>query len=92
MSRSYKKHPWYKDRSPYMKNQANRKVRRYKGENLNHKSYRKLFQSWDICDYKFDGYGKEEIKKRWRAKDPYLIKFYDDLKDAINGEKRTYRK
>lgn len=50
MSRSYKKNPVYKDRNPYNKKRANRKVRRSK-----HLSdgchYKRLFPQWDICDY-----------------------------------------
>ena len=52
MSRSYKK-PWICDRNPYSKNQANRKVRRYKRKIKDGKSYRKLYNSYNICDYKF---------------------------------------
>ena len=53
MSRSYKKAPVYTDRkhgAKYWKRQANRKVRHHK-EILNNKSYRKVYNSWEIHDY-----------------------------------------
>lgn len=55
MSRSYKKHPVAPDKVGYnSKRLANRKVRRSvnRGEELlKGKSYRKLYDSWDIHDY-----------------------------------------
>ena len=55
MSRSYKKHPVAPDKVSYnSKRLANRKVRRSvnRGEELlKGKSYRKLYESWDIHDY-----------------------------------------
>ncbi|MGO4271501.1 hypothetical protein AB4Z22_16925 [Paenibacillus sp. TAF58] len=57
MSRSYKKSPVSTDHhSPgtrWVKRQAAKAVRRYGGIVENGKSYRKLFCSWDICDYRF---------------------------------------
>jgi hypothetical protein len=52
MSRSYKKTPVVKDgRSGKSgKKFANHKVRNYKGIIPNGKSYRKIFQTWDIHD------------------------------------------
>ena len=72
MSRSYKKRPWCCDNSnrKEMRVVANRIVR----SKLKHdpncipsrgKSYRKLFESWDICDYKWtstwEQYWKREL-------------------------------
>lgn len=55
MSRSYKKHPGGGDsNNKLMKNYANRKLRRKpltEDENLQYKSYRKNFQSWNIKDF-----------------------------------------
>lgn len=51
MSRSYKHTPYCGDnKSKFNKRQANRRVRHNK-EPLNHGSYKKKFESWDICDY-----------------------------------------
>lgn len=56
MSRSYKKHPWVTDHhvktSQEMKRFANKKAR---NTNLPNKgsAYKKVFESWDICDFKW---------------------------------------
>ena len=53
MSRSYKHTPYCglkKDK--FFKNYANRRLRRRKlDHDLQHKSYKKDFGSWEICDY-----------------------------------------
>ena len=55
MSRSRKK-PSYSDYSRnytrWAKRQASKAVRKYQGELSNGKMYKKVFQSWDIFDYK----------------------------------------
>ena len=56
MSRSYRE-PWWVDSygSPsksYWKNQANRRVRKAR-EVPDHRAYRKFYEQYDICDYKF---------------------------------------
>lgn len=53
MSRSYKK-PYVKDKSNKKdgKKAANNKVKRTK-EIGNGKQYKKVYNSWNICDYKF---------------------------------------
>lgn len=59
MSRSFKKIFVYKDRSnrskikKYWKRQANKKVRRLQGVLRKSNEYRKIGESWDICDYRF---------------------------------------
>ena len=54
MSRSYKKVPYGGDKKDkFMKNYANRILRRNKNLILNHKSYKKNFERWNICDYYF---------------------------------------
>lgn len=50
MSRSWKKTPGYLDRNPYNKNQANRKVR-HTWDVPDGGSYKKIFESYNICDY-----------------------------------------
>lgn len=61
MSRSYKKFPFCKcERScKWGKRQANKKVRRYKGEISDGHEYQKIFNSWEICDYCFSETWKE---------------------------------
>lgn len=59
MSRSYKCSPVYTCGGKnsrirkYWKRKANRKVRRTKGLGVKSKSYKKVYESWDICDYRF---------------------------------------
>jgi len=58
MSRSLRK-PWYVDgwkgskRKQFFKRHANRKVRRTAVDIADGKAYRKLFDSWSICDFKW---------------------------------------
>ena len=81
MSRSYKKKPWFKDIRPKSKQKANRKVRRLLKKDLDltiqNNLYKRLSQTWDICDYKFfltwkeffELYGKfgdyKKIREKW---------------------------
>ena len=58
MARSYKKQLGYCDRNPWNKNQANRRVRR-KLDIQDGGAYRKLFCSYNICDYRFLYFGPE---------------------------------
>ena len=51
MSRSYKKHPGCALRTKGMKRIANRAVRIYKENIPKGNAYRKIFQSWEICEY-----------------------------------------
>lgn len=51
MSRSYHKTPNCSVRNKYAKRWAKRKARR-SDDILQHKAYRKLYDSWDIVDYK----------------------------------------
>jgi len=55
MSRSYKKTPWAGDtKGKDKKRDANSKVRMFL-KNLEHKiqnnDYKKIYETWDICDY-----------------------------------------
>ena len=56
MSRSYKKHPYCGDKKQN-KEIANRRVRRKLNSNydlnFSNKSYKKVFDSYDICDWWF---------------------------------------
>ena len=55
MSRSYKRHPWCGDKKGKSKKAAaNSKVRMYLknlDNILKYGAYKKLYESWDICDY-----------------------------------------
>lgn len=65
MSRSVRKTMGYCDRSPFMKNQANRKIRRLSVEDMiaNGSEYKKHFCSWDICDFRCVSYTKQQVRR-----------------------------
>ena len=70
MSRSYKKTPRSGDKKDkYLKTYANRKLRRDKFNTLQHKTYKKNFCSWEICDYETVNYTFEQhwkdVLRRW---------------------------
>ena len=73
MSRSYKKTPVVKDRSPYHKNQANRRVRRTKGVVFKGALYKRLFEQYDICDYALYAYKSIRLMTFDERKD-YILK------------------
>jgi hypothetical protein len=62
MSRSFKK-PWVKDRSrngqKILKRQAAKVVRKYSHYIPDGRWYRKLFERWNLCDYRFRMYKRE---------------------------------
>ena len=64
MSRSYKRNPIYKAVSKYGKKLANRKVRRTKLPAFRKSNmYRKVYETWDVCDYRFYVPFSSEISK-----------------------------
>lgn len=81
MSRSYKKVPCCKDYNRGMKQRANRHLRRNYLDIPSGRAYKKLFCSYDICDYRFletfssykkwilkyshKRYSKEELYRNW---------------------------
>ena len=84
MSRSYKKHPYYTDGTNgrvIQKRWANKKVRNYTKEIENGRSYKKLFCSWEIHDFKIRDTW-QEAKERYensswlKEKCPTLKDFY----------------
>lgn len=88
MGKSYKKFPFCKceDSCKWGKKQANRRVRRYKGELGNGREYKKLYNSWDICDYYFSETWKEyqhycEQPRWWRDyEEPNYYEWYRTYK------------
>lgn len=74
MARSYKKHPGWKLRSPFMKNYANRRIRRrlididedWIDPVLGNRGFRKHHCSWDISDAKHIWHGGWEEYRKWR--------------------------
>jgi len=80
MSRSYKKIPCLKDHNKGMKKYANRYVRRNYLVVPSGSAYKKLFCSYDICDFKFfetfDSYKKS--RKKWMSEKTYSGRMYSD--------------
>lgn len=67
MSRSYRKTPGYgQSKQKWSKSWANRRVRHRPMEDMyNHKSYRKVFDSYDIADpYRVEDISLQEFIKR----------------------------
>ena len=69
MSKSIKKTAVFKDRNPYAKKSANKKVRRFLNKfefipkgNI----FKKIFNQYNICDYKFYPDSAESISKAKR--------------------------
>ena len=75
MSRSFKKTLGWKDRNPYMKNYANRVVRRMSTdeEAPQYKTYRRINNPWDICDYKFLYYNKRQVQEYYNKHDAEAV-------------------
>lgn len=87
MSRSYKKYPhWKCEKSCKIgKKIANNKVRSYlksDKEIPNGKSYRKIYDSWDVCDYSSSFTLNEWNKwtKRWGYKENNYYEWYKTYK------------
>lgn len=73
MSRSYKRTPVCKDGNKskkFGKRQANKRVRKTKELGRKSKLYRKAYEPWNVCDYRFfkerDVNMEEEELSRWK--------------------------
>ena len=78
MSRSRKKNPWLCDRNPWMKNYANRRIRRscdflrcrdkfYVKYISSGGDYKKYTSSYNICDFKYKHF-KGSFLEEWKYK------------------------
>lgn len=65
MSRSWKKVYGHVDRNPFMKNQANRRIRQLSIDVAvsDGSDYKKFFCSYDICDFKSIDYTEAQFRK-----------------------------
>lgn len=72
MSKSYKKSPaWTEQTTPnsiWAKRKAAKAVRRFADDISSGKWYRKLYCSWDICDYRFYK-TKQQAILEWETSD-----------------------
>lgn len=75
MSRSYKKQPYIKDHNRGQKKLANRKVRNTP-DISNGSYYKRVYQQWNICDYKW----------RWTLADA-IQKYYSDIGKGLSNHK-----
>jgi hypothetical protein len=68
MSRSYKHEPTCGGKNKFCKNQANRRVRRNKIDlELSKGGYKKVYCSWEICDYFSRCTWEEYWESKWRS-------------------------
>ena len=91
VSRSYKKTPYCGlQKTKWAKQQANKKVRRYlnrqkiEDESFTPAAYKKVSESWNICDY-YDIITWEE-HKRWRKRRFHWGFTVPDMKFLENGD------
>ncbi|MCT4618704.1 MAG: hypothetical protein N4A62_04870 [Marinisporobacter sp.] len=78
MSRSHKKNPVLKDSGSkeWIKRQATKAVRRYKGTIQNGSSYKKLFESWKINDHIVHEPWGIESQEFWENKWEWSKRYY----------------
>jgi len=94
MSKSVKKSPAWTDHTTpgtrWSKRRASKAVRRFTSDVQNGKWYRKLFCSWNICDYRFYKTKQQAIQEwetsRW-LRDRLLTQA-----DVLNDWEKSYRR
>ena len=98
MSRSYKKTPRSGDtKDKFFKRYANRRLRRRKLDiDLQHKSYKKDFCSYDICDYEtvgtsFENFWRDRVKW-WHAWRKYYNEPFPTREEAWKDYNRWYKR
>lgn len=94
MSRSYKK-AILKDGEggkKWAKRQASKAVRRYKGEIPNGGAYKKLYESYDIDDYIYDGRWEPKMKlwffhslNKWLYEESWIFNRWGHVEKRRNG-------
>lgn len=93
MSRSYKKHPWITDHhvktSSEMKKFANKKVRHTK-DLPNGKAFKKVSESYDLCDWRYRWTKQEAIDEYYRS--PFLQEQYTIKEWLKYWKKMAFRK
>ena len=96
MSRSYKKTPWCGDRKGKNKKRiANHTVRQYLKNHMDLQlapsDYKKLYSSWDICDYGWVFTWEQYWENEWRMYHWFCTMFPNQKRKEPN-EKDCYRK
>lgn len=103
MSRSYKKFPTCKDvkSGKTGKKLANRKVRNWLKRGIeiaNGSAYQKVYNSWDIYDYRFHT-TEREVYERWKREEAYItngifpwtIRYHKTLKEEMHYWYKHYK-
>jgi hypothetical protein len=97
MSKSYKHTPRCgQKKSKFFKKQANRKLRHIPLEEppYNNKSYRRVYCTWNICDYQWVGTSFEQywlgLLKMWHKRGKHRNEPYPDREEAYQEYCRFY--
>jgi len=98
MSRSYKHTPYAGDtKTKWAKRQANRKYRSFlkqMEEDIPYSHFKKVSESWNICDY-YDITTWEEYlryRRRYHRYTPYGMKFLENGEIDIENERKLWEK
>lgn len=98
MSRSYKHTPYAGDtKTKWAKRQANRKYRSFlkqMEEDIPYSHFKKVSESWNICDY-YDITTWEEhlrYRRRHHRYTPYGMKFLENGEIDIENERKLWEK
>ncbi len=96
MSRSCRK-PWVTDgqdgsvRRQFAKRAANKTIRRYQGHIPNGKAYRKLYNPWDICDWRWKVDAELGLYGHWQILRGKMT-YEEAVKEAKEGVAKARRK
>ena len=96
MSRSYKKTPWCGDhKGTQKKRQAWKKVRQWQKDNpdilLQGGAYKKIYETWDICDYGWVTTWEEYWRSCWEWYYYALEHYSNSTKNKKPDQKEEYR-
>ena len=79
MSRSRKKSPWITDHhvktSKQQKRIANKTLRQDKNFDISGSAYKKRYEPWDICDYKWLWTREEAIEEWYAEESPHYERY-----------------
>ena len=95
MSRSYKKNPYLTDNSTskFGKKLANKRVRmKLKNKLLQNSDYKKLTESYEICDFKFFSTRQDALNWYYAHQDDeYIKRMYPTEKEVLAQWYRCYK-
>ena len=96
MSRSYKKTPWCGDRKGKDKKRiANHVVRQWLKRNMDQtlapSNYKKLYETWNICDYSWTLTWEQYWKSEWKSY-RWICSMLPNCEHKEPNKKECYRK